>query len=180
MAILQKTWLLSRPWKPNIMNKFLPVVTIDGPSSGVGKSTVSRSPGQKLDIPHLDTGAMFRYSALVLEENGPTMPDAEVRPDKNCPNWVLTWWATELKQSLIAMAKRLAMRSGQNKLPCWPRKIAQRPVVRQFMLQSERKIGAKHAIIADGRDTGTVVFPDAAFKIFLTATPLTRAIRRKT
>ncbi len=47
------------------------------------------------------------------------------------------------------------------------------------MLQSESKIGAKHAIIADGRDAGTVVFPDAAFKIFLTATPLTRAIRRK-
>ncbi|MCX4309849.1 MAG: (d)CMP kinase [Desulfovibrio sp.] len=158
------------------MNKFLPVVTIDGPS-GVGKSTVSDLLAKKLDIPHLDTGAMFRYSALVLEENGPTMPDAEVQTKLSKLEFDLVGNGAEAK--LYCNGKAIGDEIRTEQVALLASKIAQRPVVRQFMLQSESKIGAKHAIIADGRDTGTVVFPDAAFKIFLTATPLTRAIRRK-
>lgn len=158
------------------MSKFLPVVTIDGPS-GVGKSTVSGLLAKKLDIPHLDTGAMFRYSALMLGDNGTTLPDDEMEAILSRLDFDLVGKGAEAR--LYCNGKEIGNEIRTEKVALLASKIAQRPVVRQFMLQSERKIGAKHSLIADGRDTGTVVFPDAAFKIFLTATPLTRAIRRK-
>ncbi len=118
------------------MNKFLPVVTIDGPS-GVGKSTVADLLAKKLDIPHLDTGAMFRYSALVLEENGPTMPDAEVQTKLSKLEFDLVGNGAEAK--LYCNGKAIGDEIRTEQVALLASKIAQRPVVRQFMLQSERK-----------------------------------------
>lgn len=157
------------------MSKLLPIVTLDGPS-GVGKSTVCGLLAQKLDVPHLDTGAMFRKAAMELGENGPSMSDDEVRAILSGLDFDLAGNGANAK--LYCNGNPIGAEIRTEKVALLASRMAQRPVVRDFMLQGERKIGAKHALIADGRDTGTVVFPDAAFKIFLTATPLTRAKRR--
>ncbi|MBQ7457365.1 MAG: (d)CMP kinase [Desulfovibrio sp.] len=155
----------------------LSVITLDGPA-GVGKTTLARACAAHLSLPYLDTGAMFRVLALKLgaldtvpeEQANALLADlgeAPFRLQGSGQSTTLLLHNTpigeEIRTEAIAhLASRIA------KLPC----------VRQKLAAFQRRMGEAQALVAEGRDMGTVVFPDAKVKFFLDASPKTRALRR--
>ncbi len=153
------------------------VVTIDGPA-GAGKSTVSRQLATNLGFLYLDTGAMYRAVALQAERMGVNVENGEaVRA---------LCMALELRFETVAGQNRLylgredvstAIRSPRMDL--LSSRISAIKEVREAMTELQRRIGkSAHGLVAEGRDMGTVVFRDAEFKFFVTASPAMRAMRR--
>jgi CMP/dCMP kinase len=152
------------------------IITIDGPA-GSGKSTVSRMIAEKIGYMYLDTGAMYRASALqaVRKEidfsDGPGLfrmcldLDLHFIPDGNNQK---IFNGTEDISSLIRSPEMDMLAS----------KISAVREVRDAMTSLQRRLGAEKGLVAEGRDMGTVVFPDADYKFFLTASIPERAKRR--
>jgi cytidylate kinase len=153
------------------------IVTIDGPA-GTGKSTVANRLAKRLGLEFLDTGAMYRaaaYEALRLgidPSDGARVAqlvrDIEIRFD----------WTTDPPELLVdgvAIGDRI--RTPEVTRAVSP--VASNPVVRNAMVQSQRKIASLHRrLVTEGRDQGSVVFPDADVRIYLDARPEIRARRR--
>ena len=148
------------------------IVTIDGPA-GAGKSTVARELARRLGFSFLDTGAMYRAVALAGLERGVDWS----RPDQ------LARLAAEL--DLRATGERIYL-DGEDvsetirttEVTAVTRYAADNPDVRRRLVVLQRAAAAGRNIVTEGRDQGTVVFPDAACKIFLTASAEERARRR--
>ena len=154
-----------------------PVVTIDGPS-GSGKGTISRLLAQRLGWHFLDSGALYRLVALAAERHGVDFGDTaglaalaraldvEFRAD---PDGQPSVW---LEGEAVTLAIRTeACGNGASK-------VAAVPAVREALLERQRAFARPPGLVADGRDMGTVVFPGATLKIFLTASLEERARRR--
>jgi len=152
------------------------IVTIDGPSGG-GKSTISRLLAKELGFAFLDTGAMYRAVGLAVQRGG--LPLEEGEP--------LATLLAGLKIDLVASAGEtgvilngadisVAIRSPE--MAMLASRVSALPMVRGYLTDLQRQIGARGAIVTEGRDTGTVVFPQAAHKFFLDASPAERARRR--
>ena len=137
------------------------VIAIDGPA-GTGKSTVARAVAERLGFTYLDTGAMYRAVALA----GGDPADVAARADIDVGNRVL----------LDGRDVTEAIRSPE--VTAATSRVAAIPAVREAMIARQRAIVADGNWVAEGRDIGTVVAPDAAVKVFLTATPEERARRR--
>lgn len=151
------------------------IVTLDGPA-GVGKSTLAGRVAAALGIAYLDSGAMFRILAFFLGEQGMTLP------------------ASELAVRLQAFQFSLAGRGSSTVLACNGRaagpeirteavgmlasRLAVLPEVRSAMKTAQQALGRQFSLVAEGRDMGSVVFPDAPHKFFLDASPEVRALRR--
>ncbi len=155
------------------------IVTIDGPS-GVGKSTVSRRVAAELGYTYLDTGAMYRAVAYGCSKAGvdtadsaavtPLLDRMEIallppEPDEDDVRVLLN---NEDISGAIRTSEMGMLASGVSALP----------VVRKKLTALQRNMGHKGRLVAEGRDTGTVVFPGAAWKFFLDAAPEERAGRR--
>ncbi len=152
------------------------VIAIDGPS-GVGKGTVAERLAERLGYLYVDTGAMYRAVALVACEQGLDLADAERAAA--C--------AAELRFRLERDASGVRVKvDGRDVTEAIRRpevsqgasKVAVSPAVRMHLVAQQRRIGAEGGVVMEGRDIGTVVFPDAELKIFLDATPEERARRR--
>lgn len=156
-----------------------PVVAIDGPA-GAGKSTVTRQVAERLGLLYLDTGAMYRAVTWYVLDRGldpnddtaiaKALDDCHLRlhfdPDsQHCRVWVNQQEVTQAIRSPRVTANVSAVAA----LPC----------VRQFLVQQQQDFGASGGLVAEGRDMGTHVFPNAELKIFLTASVAERARRRK-
>ncbi len=154
-----------------------PVATIDGPS-GSGKGTISRAVAQRVGWHLLDSGALYRLVALAGVRSGTGMDDADGHA-RLARSMQVVFGATRdgaEQVSLDGQDVTAAIRSetagqGASRVAAWPQ-------VRSALLERQRAFAAYPGLIADGRDMGTVVFPGAALKIFLTATPEERAQRR--
>jgi cytidylate kinase len=152
------------------------IVTIDGPS-GAGKSTISQALAARLGYAYLDTGAMYRAVALKIKRSAIDCNDPEVlaslldsielqlQPGNNETRVILNG---EDVSALIRTPEMSMVAS----------KVSAIPAVREKLTQLQRQIGNNREIVAEGRDMGTVVFPQAAWKFFLDATPEERARRR--
>ena len=154
-----------------------PIVTIDGPS-GSGKGTISRAVARRTGWHLLDSGALYRLVALAgatagLESvdergHGEIAASMEARfgsaPDGSERVWLDGRDVTEAIRSEGAG-------QGASRVAAWP-------AVRAALLGRQRAFARSPGLVADGRDMGTVVFPGADLKIFLTATPEERALRR--
>ena len=154
------------------------IIAIDGPA-GSGKSTVSRAIARKLNILYLDTGAMYRavtLRALMLKADltdeaalGRIAADARIRLEEGRENDAVTVY-------LDGEDVTAAIRDPE--LTAKVKYIAAAPSVRGVMVKEQRSMAGSRDVIAEGRDIGTVVFPNADFKFFLDADLDERAGRR--
>lgn len=152
-----------------------PVLTIDGPS-GAGKGTVSRAIAKRLGWHFLDSGAIYRALALsVLERKVP--PQDEEAVAKAAQEMALEFSSGDSGQILLA-GRDVTARLATEECGRLASKIAAFPKVRQALLAKQRSFRQAPGLVADGRDMGTVVFPDAPYKVFLTAALRERARRR--
>ncbi len=150
------------------------IITIDGPA-GVGKSTLARRMAETLNIPYLDTGAMFRCLALALKGEVGT-DDAALRRSFDELEFDLRDLGEGARLVSRGIAPGNAIRSEEAGL--WASRIAGDLRVRELMKEAQQTLGARCSLVAEGRDMGTVVFPQAGRKFFLDADPGVRALRR--
>jgi len=152
------------------------LVTIDGPA-GAGKTSVSRRAAGALGLAYLDTGAMFRALALRLGEGGHLLPAAAIEAKLAALTFGLRGRGEET--TLLVDGEPLPAEARTERVGAWASNVATLPVVRRHLLEAQRRLGRETALLAEGRDMGTVVFPEAPCKFFLDASPEVRARRRE-
>ena len=151
-------------------------ITIDGPS-GAGKGCVAKGLSERLDVLNIDTGAMYRTLALYCIENNVNIDDErEVANILKDVDIYLKNEDSAVKVFLNDVDVSVKIRTEQVGLVA--AKVAHIIPVREYMREKQRDIAGSQNVVAEGRDIGSVVFPDAELKIFLTATVETRAERR--
>ncbi|AMK10387.1 (d)CMP kinase [Pseudodesulfovibrio indicus] len=151
------------------------IVTIDGPA-GVGKSTMAKRLARFLAIPYLDTGAMFRSVAWKLGQGAWEWPEADIEKALSGVEYALSGVGEESVLALNGVPIGDEIRTEQ--VGMWASNVATLPVVRTFLKKAQQRLGEKFSLVAEGRDMGTVIFPDAPHKFFLDASVEERAHRR--
>jgi CMP/dCMP kinase len=141
------------------------VVAIDGPA-GAGKSSVARTVAQRLGFTYLDSGAMYRCVALATLRRG--VPPAEVAAQVSI----------ELGDRVLLDGEDVTAAIRAPEVSEASSVVAADPAVRTAMVAEQRRLLARGGWVAEGRDIGTVVWPSAEVKLFLTASPAARAGRR--
>ena len=148
------------------------IITLDGPA-GAGKSSAARALATRLGWCYMDTGAMYRAVALIALDRLVPLDDAT-------------------RIAMLAESLAIAFRDGRvfvgdrdvsteirtARVTAATRPVADAPPVREVMKQMQRRIAAGIDVVTEGRDQGSEVFPDAEVKVFLTASPVERALRR--
>ncbi len=151
------------------------IVTIDGPA-GVGKSTMAKKLARELGIPYLDTGAMFRSIAWKLGEGSWEWDEARLEAEMAGFDYTLSGIGEESILSLNGTPIGDEIRTEE--VGMWASNVATLPVVRTFLKTAQQSLSARFSLVAEGRDMGTVIFPDAPHKFFLDASVEERAHRR--
>ena len=152
------------------------VIAIDGPA-GAGKSTIAREVARELGYAYVDTGAMYRSVALLAQERGIALTDASAL---EALSWAVTFAFPFIDGELHTVADgqdvsalirtpEAAMRASS---------VSAIPGVRAAMVERQRALARDGGVVMEGRDIGTVVFPDAELKVFLTASARVRGERR--
>lgn len=152
------------------------IIAIDGPA-GSGKSTTAKALAEKLKVPFIDTGAMYRSVTLKAMRKGADLTDKRAlqKIAKSC-RIRLSGSAAKQKVSLDGKDVSKAIRTPELTQNVFY--IAREPLVRREMVRQQRLIGRRTGGVMEGRDIGTVVFPDADFKFYFDASPELRARRR--
>lgn len=158
------------------MSRARPIIAIDGPA-GAGKSTIAKELARRLGFTLIDTGAMYRALALAAERANISWGDgaAVAREGER----LLRQHALRFSGSQVELSHEdvsSAIRTPEIALGAST--VSKAPEVRAVLLALQRAAGADGGVVLEGRDIGTVVYPDAEFKFFLTATPEVRAKRR--
>lgn len=158
-----------------------PVVAIDGPA-GAGKSTVTRLVAEALGYTRVDTGALYRAVALTCTQRGIALDDADAvgaaAHELAAPGAVeLTTSGSGITVRVLGEDVTEAIRSREASLGA--SQVSQVPAVRSALLDIQRGLGRTGGVVLEGRDIGSVVFPDAEVKIYLTASAEVRAQRRR-
>jgi pantoate ligase/cytidylate kinase len=154
-----------------------PLVAIDGPA-GAGKSTVTRAFAERLGLVYLDTGAMYRAVTWLVLQKGVDPADAEA------VDVVLKDLQVELEplqqgvQVVRVNGHEVTDAIRDPRVTASVSAVAAHACVRAAMTAQQQRMGKTGGLVAEGRDIGTAVFPDAELKVFLTATPKERARRR--
>ncbi len=151
-------------------------IALDGPS-GAGKSTMAKQTAQKLGILYVDTGAMYRTVGLYMKNHGIE------KDDENAVTAALSSVHLDIRfengeQHIYLDGEDVGNRIRTPEISMYASRVSAIPAVRAFLLDAQRSLAQKTSVIMDGRDIGTVIFPDADVKIFLTASAEARAMRR--
>ena len=155
-----------------------PIIAIDGPA-GSGKSTVTKLIAKKLNFVFLDTGAMYRALSWYLIKEKINYSDAKNLNSILSNISIKFKSVTGSKQNVIINNHNVTEKIRSQEISSIVSSIASIKEVREFLVKEQRKIGDRGGIVAEGRDIGSKVFPQAELKIFLTATINERAKRRK-
>ena len=154
-----------------------PIVAIDGPA-GAGKSTVTRAFAERMGLLYLDTGAMYRAVTLWVQEHAADPASAEA------VETLLDGLEVDLSplrngvQTVCINGRDVTEAIRDPRVTGSVSKVAAHACVRALLTRQQQRLGEQGGLVAEGRDIGTAVFPDAELKVFLTATPAERARRR--
>jgi cytidylate kinase len=152
------------------------IIAIDGPS-GAGKSTITRLLAKKLGFLHIDTGAMFRAVALMALRAG-VDPDDQDGLRALCAGLSLRLEGENDHCRVLANGEDVTAAIRTPEISLLTSRISAVGAVRSFLLELQREMGRTGKVILEGRDIGTVVFPDAQVKFFLSASAEERGRRR--
>ncbi len=153
------------------------IVAIDGPA-GSGKSTVARAIARDCGFTYLDTGAMYRCAALRALEEGAALDDAERLEGLARALDIAFGRAADGSQTVLADGRDVTAAIRTPEVDAAVSAVSAHPGVRAVMVERQRALAGAGDAVAEGRDIGTVVFPQAEVKVFLTASPEARARRR--
>ena len=156
------------------MKKLL--ITIDGPA-GAGKTTVSRALADRLGYRYIDTGALYRGVAYEVKRRG-VDPENEAALKDLCDRMQLRFESEAKGLRLYLNDLDISDHIRTPEISMLASAVSAKPIVRDYLLEVQRDIGQKKAAVFEGRDMGTVVFPEADVKFFLDASSETRALRR--
>ena len=152
-------------------------IAIDGPS-GAGKSSLARRAAAAFGFIYVDTGAIYRTVGLACYRAGINCKDAgaveEILPRLS----IQMGFNAAGEQRMYLDEEDVSSRIRMPEISICASDVAALPAVRAYLLEMQRKLARENNVIMDGRDIGTVVLPDATVKIFLTAAPEVRAMRR--
>ncbi|MBO1324553.1 cytidylate kinase [Acetobacter sp. TBRC 12305] len=137
-----------------------PVIAVDGPAAA-GKGTLARRLAEALGLPYLDTGLLYRAVGRIALDAGRD----PAQPAQDIAHALL---ATDLQRPDLRLPEVAQAAS----------KVAAQPAVRAALVETQRRFALDRGAVLDGRDIGTAIFPDADVKLFITASPATRALRR--
>ncbi|HJA08078.1 MAG TPA: cyclic pyranopterin monophosphate synthase MoaC [Candidatus Mailhella merdigallinarum] len=154
------------------------VITLDGPA-GVGKSTTARRLAAALGVPYLDTGAMYRTLGLRLGAAAADMSDEELR--RRCAEYSFSLEPCPTDRDSLCLfcnGQPVGDEIRTEKAGRLASLVARLPVLREALQNVQRSLGRRWSLVAEGRDMGTRVFPEARYKFFLDARPEVRAERR--
>ena len=152
-------------------------IAIDGPS-GAGKSTLAKRLAQELGFLYVDTGAIYRTVGLEAYRRGIDPSDA-ADVAAMLPELSITMgYGEDGLQHMYLDGEDVTGEIRKNEISAYASKVAALSIVRDFLMEMQRRTARKHDVIMDGRDIGTVVLPQADLKIYLTAAPEARAERR--
>lgn len=152
------------------------IITIDGPA-GSGKSTVSRLLAARLKLLYLDTGAMYRAVALQAKKEGVGLKDRE-KISRICRDLDLHFETLDGATRLFLGTEDISAAIRSPEMDMLSSAVSALKEVREAMTLLQRKMAGHGRVVAEGRDMGTVVFPDADYKFFVNADPEVRAGRR--
>ena len=170
--------------KESSVTRTKPIVAIDGPA-GAGKSTVARRVADALGYTLVDTGAMYRAIALAAEKKGVAWSDgpglgalAQSLLDADAVSFTANRADPSKGVTVTLYGEDVSSAIRTPELGLGASSVSAHPEVRAALLELQRRAGREGAVVLEGRDIGTVVFPEAEVKFFLTATPEVRARRR--
>jgi len=152
-------------------------IAIDGPS-GSGKSTVAKALAKELNCIYVDTGALYRTVGLAAQRAGVNPSDAQAMEQLLGQIPVPSLRYESGTQHVLLGDEDVSARIRTPEISSYASQVSAIPAVRAFLLDLQRDMGRRNDVIMDGRDIGTVVFPDAEVKIFLHASAQERARRR--
>ncbi|NVJ66390.1 MAG: (d)CMP kinase [Gammaproteobacteria bacterium] len=156
----------------------IPVITVDGPS-GSGKGTICQILATKLGYHLLDSGALYRLTALAVIKNDIPLDDvAAIEEAALNLDVVFEPSSDGSEQTVLLNGEDVGVQLRLDETSAMASQVAAIPQVRDALLTRQRQFRQNPGLIADGRDMGTVVFTDAQHKVFLTASPEIRAQRR--
>ena len=152
-------------------------VAVDGPS-GSGKSTLSRAAAKELSLVYVDTGAIYRTTALHILRRGADPRDAAAAAALLPEVGITLSYDAAGMQRMCLNGEDVTELIRTQEVSMAASTVSAYPAVRAFLLEMQRELARRHSVIMDGRDIGTVVLPGADVKIFLTAGSEIRARRR--
>ena len=154
-----------------------PVITVDGPS-GSGKGTISQILATKLGYHLLDSGALYRLTALSVIKNDIDITDVDAVSKAALELDVVFEPQVNSEQKVLLKGEDVGVQLRLDETSAMASQVAAIPEVRDALLVRQKQFRQEPGLVADGRDMGTVVFTDAEHKVFLTASPEIRAERR--
>ncbi|MCW8936154.1 MAG: (d)CMP kinase [Gammaproteobacteria bacterium] len=157
-------------------SKVTPVITIDGPS-GAGKGTIAQNLATALEFHILDSGSLYRLTALAARDDGIDLSD-ESRIADLALNLHVEFIPTDTGLQVLLRDEDVTEAIRKEEVGMDASKVAALPKVRKALLERQRSFSDQPGLVADGRDMGTAVFPHALLKIFMTASLEERAERR--
>jgi cytidylate kinase len=154
------------------------IVAIDGPS-GAGKSTVARALAGRLQVPYIDTGAMYRAVGVAAERAGVKLPIE----DPEAVARIAEASRIELVPSpegnrVLLDSEDVSAQIRRPEISLYASAVSAIPAVRRTLVAQQQRLGRERGGVLEGRDIGTKVFPETPYKFFLTADPAERARRR--
>ena len=152
------------------------IITIDGPS-GAGKTTASKLLAHRLGYRYFDTGALYRGVALEAMSAG-LDPDDDAGLENVLSSLKMKFVYGEKGLRLISNDSDITDKIRTPEISMFASAASARPVVRNFLLELQRELGREKGVVFEGRDMGTIVFPDADVKFYLDASHETRSLRR--
>ncbi|MCI7334934.1 MAG: (d)CMP kinase [Oscillospiraceae bacterium] len=152
-------------------------IAIDGPA-GAGKSTISKAAAKELGFIYIDTGALYRTVGLNAMRRG-----ADLESDESIASTLTNDLSLELRfvdgeQRMFLNGEDVSLAIRTPEASMAASRVSAVPAVREYLFDLQKKLAKENNCVMDGRDIGTVVLPDAKVKIFLTASPESRAKRR--